>query len=472
MEGARATGRRWRRLGRPLGAALALAALGGGGWRALRPAPPPTTASAPCLDGVLLAGAPARAGEAPAAFVARREAEILAARVVARDGDEVVVAATLGALGGALAARDAVEQALERRTTCAGAVELPLRVELPVEALAEQLAAHKDEGDERPRAARLSLGPDGSRTVRPDAPGRSLDVHALAAAVERAANERLRRGEAPAELAVTLPWVELRASATAERVAGVDASAVLARYETVFGAAGGQAGRGQNIARAAAGIDGVVLFPGEVVSFNENVGPRSLENGFAVAAEIYKGEMRQGIGGGTCQVAGTLHAAAVYGGLDVVQRANHSRPSGYIGLGLDATVVYPEVDLRLRNPFDFPVVIRARPELIGGFGKLVVELLGASKVADVKLVTETLGRAAFKRKIQEIHGLPEGEFRLKQRGIRGVTVKKTRSVRLAGGAERVEVTVDVYPPTQEIYLVPKGMDPSLLPPPPEPDAAG
>ena len=69
--------------------------------------------------------------------------------------------------------------------------------------------------------------------------------------------------------------------------------------------------------------------------------------------------MVEGTGGGTCQVASTLHAIAFFGGLDIVQRLPHSRPSGYIPAGLDATVVYPVVDLKLRNPFTFPVVVHA-----------------------------------------------------------------------------------------------------------------
>ena len=91
---------------------------------------------------------------------------------------------------------------------------------------------------------------------------------------------------------------------------------VVSRFETRFGYVGGQQNRGGNILRAASQVDGLVLMPGQIVSFNEHVGPRSKENGFFPAPEIYKGEMREGIGGGTCQVAGTLHAAAFFGGLN------------------------------------------------------------------------------------------------------------------------------------------------------------
>jgi vancomycin resistance protein YoaR len=244
----------------------------------------------------------------------------------------------------------------------------------------------------------------------------------------------------------------------------IGTSTVVAHYETRFGFLGGQAGRAQNIARAAAQIDGVVLMPGDLLSFNEVVGPRTAENGFATAPEIYKGELRDGIGGGTCQVSGTLHAAALFGGVDIVQRSNHSRPSGYIGLGLDATVVYPDVDLRLKNPYDFALVVHATVDR----GVLRIELRGRERPAEVRLSTETIGFAAFKRKVEEATWLDAGDVKLKQRGIRGISIRKTRRIQRHAGAatrERVEVTTDVYPPTAEIYIVAPGADlEAVLPP--------
>jgi vancomycin resistance protein YoaR len=338
---------------------------------------------------------------------------------------------------------------------------VPLRVRVPVERTAELLARFKDEHDTAPRSARLDVE---RRIATPHALGRYVDVYATAEALERAAN-------APSEGdAVVVASLAPPPRATSEAVLAIRTDRVLARYETRFGTVGKQAGRARNVARAAAGMDGVVLMPGEVVSFNENVGPRVEDNGFTLAPEIYKGEMREGVGGGTCQVAGTLHAAAFFGGLEIVERASHSRPSGYIPMGLDATVVYPYVDLKLRNPFEFPVVVRARV----GDGVLAFELVGRDRPAEVELATEVLGTAAYKRKVEETARVAPGSFRLKQKGIRGTTLRKIRRLKLREGSERVETSVDVYPPTFEIYEIAPGDDPAaVLPPPPEdPKAAG
>jgi vancomycin resistance protein YoaR len=381
--------------------------------------------------------------------------ETLVEATVAELGGSVDVAAlaraaeTVGRRGDVFARLDDV---LEARR---GAVDLPVRVELPAEPLAARLAHEKDERDAPPVAARLDVA---HHTATAHAAGSYLDVYGAASAVEEAVDRRAP--DAP----IAIPSFAMAPRASSEVVAAIDTSSVVSRFETRFGYVGDQVGRAQNVNRAAAQMDGVVLMPGEVVSFNANVGPRSLENGFAVAPEIYKGELRPGVGGGTCQVAGTLHAAAFLAGIGIVERYNHSRPSGYIRMGLDATVVYPTVDLKLQNPYDFPIVLHASIDK----GALSFELLGAKKPATVSFATETVGTASYKRKVEEVAGMTEGQVKLKQRGIRGYSIKKTRVIHLADGHDKVEVTTDTYPPTFEIYQVPPGTDvETVLPPLPD-----
>jgi vancomycin resistance protein YoaR len=389
-------------------------------------------------------------------------------RIVLTWGGERVLETTVGELGGETSleataaslhaiARDGdlfarVDEALEARH---GHVNATLSLRVPADVLAAKLERIKDERDALPVAAKLKLP---SHEVTPHVDGRYLDVLGAAAAIERAAMSGVTEIEAP-----TFAYAP---KASAETVARIDTTQVVSRYETHFGFVGGQANRGQNVTRAASQMDGVVLLPGEVVSFNANVGPRSIDNGFATAPEIFKGELREGVGGGTCQVAGTLHAAAFFGGVRIVERANHSRPSGYIGLGLDATVVYPTTDLKLENTYDFPIVIHASIDK----GTLVFELRGKEQPATVTLALETVGRRDFDRKVEEVAGLSEGQFKLKQRGIRGVSVKKIRTIRLQNGTARTEVTTDTYPPTFEIWQVGPNTKPDDVLPPLSPPA--
>jgi vancomycin resistance protein YoaR len=418
-------------------------------------------------EGLRVGGEAVLAGQSAEAVAEDRGARALARKVTFRWGDKVALTASLAELGGevdtAMLARraeeiahegDLVDSLLDALAARAGRVDLRVPVTIGAEQLADKLERFKEENDAPPVDARLMA--DHSATQH--APGKYVDVYAAMSALDRALLDQ-RQGD----LTVELPAFALEPRASKQVVETIDVGQVVSRFETKFGYVGGQANRAGNIKRAASQVDGVVLMPGEIVSFNEHVGPRSTENGFFPAPEIYKGEMREGIGGGTCQVSGTLHAAAFFGGLEIVERSPHSRPSGYIRMGLDATVVYPTTDLKLRNPYDFPVVIRA----IIDKGTLVFELHGRAKPVSVNYSTAEVATAPFKRKIEEASWFPEGKVVLKQKGITGHTIKKTRVMRFASGTERVEVTTDVYPATFEIYQVAPGTDPASLPPPPE-----
>jgi vancomycin resistance protein YoaR len=190
-----------------------------------------------------------------------------------------------------------------------------------------------------------------------------------------------------------------------------------------------------------------VLAPGELVSFNDIVGARTEDNGFRPAPEIYKGEMIKGIGGGTCQVSSTLHAAAFSAGFDVVERYPHSRPSGYIGLGLDSTVSWPTLDLKLRNPWPCQIVVHTLVER----GKLRIELLGREKPATVTLQRDTLAVIGFKRKVTESNWLEPGKVVQKQKGIRGYRIRKTRIIALGDGLA-VSASIDRARPHEHLVV--------------------
>src|SRR4030095_4865276 len=86
------------------------------------------------------------------------------------------------------------------------------------------------------------------------------------------------------------------AKITAADLVDIDVHKMLSSFETHF--AVWKTGRSQNIALAVKFLNGLVLRPGETVSFNERVGPRKLERGFQWAPEIVGDELTTGIGGG------------------------------------------------------------------------------------------------------------------------------------------------------------------------------
>lgn len=401
----------------------------------------------------------------PSAWVKERADSLLARRVKLRlanvpefegeasleelgvrvDVERVVTLARAVGHNGGLAER--IHEGLRARR---GEIDIPLLVDIDKDALDERLLPIREATDRAPTPARYDFD---AKAVIGHEPGHYLDSEGALAAI-------LKAVVSGADI-IELPRAELTPRVSSEYVEGIDVGQLIAKFETRFSRAGAQSSRrARNIEVAAARLDGMVLLPNELVSFNAVVGARTVENGFHKAWEIFRGEMVEGVGGGTCQVSSTLYAAAYLAGLDVPVRLPHSRPSAYITMGLDATVVYPIVDLQLRNPFDFPVVVRAR--VIEN--TLRFELLGREKLADISFGREVVSSKPFRRRVEEKPGLRDKIVR-KQHGIRGYTVKRMRRFVYRDGTERVETDLDHYPPTAEIYQVPPGLDvDSFLPP--------
>lgn len=112
-----------------------------------------------------------------------------------------------------------------------------------------------------------------------------------------------------------------------------------------------------NIQRMADIVRGAVIEPGDTFSLNGYVGERTTANGFVPAGVIYNGVFAEDVGGGVSQFATTLFNAAFFGGLDFVQYQPHSIYIDRYPFGREATVSWPTVDLKVRNPTDFPVLI-------------------------------------------------------------------------------------------------------------------
>lgn len=117
--------------------------------------------------------------------------------------------------------------------------------------------------------------------------------------------------------------------------------------------------RNENLRLACSKLDGRILQPGEVLSYNEALGKRTREAGYKPAPAYSGTELVDEVGGGICQVSSTLYLSSLFAELTVVERKNHGFPAGYIPLGLDATVNWGTTDLKLRNDYDLPVKILA-----------------------------------------------------------------------------------------------------------------
>lgn len=117
--------------------------------------------------------------------------------------------------------------------------------------------------------------------------------------------------------------------------------------------------RNGNLRKACGMLDGLVLQPGQELSYNEALGPRTKELGWLPAPAYSGTKLVDSPGGGICQVSSTLYLASVYSELTIVERRNHGYPVSYIPLGMDATVSWGFADLKIRNDSPMPVKIQA-----------------------------------------------------------------------------------------------------------------
>ncbi|MEA3338578.1 MAG: VanW family protein [Chloroflexota bacterium] len=188
--------------------------------------------------------------------------------------------------------------------------------------------------------------------------GRALDVGASVVRIvqEMAAGNRF----APLVLPSVPPCCP--DSASAEELGIV---ALVAEGESYF--IGSSSARDHNIRLAATKFDGVVVPPGETFSFNHHLGVVTAEEGYDESYITAGEQLAIGIGGGICQVSTTAFRAAFWGGYPITERWYHGQRVGYYelrggGVGMDATVYSPNVDLKFVNDRAYPLLIETEVE--------------------------------------------------------------------------------------------------------------
>lgn len=146
--------------------------------------------------------------------------------------------------------------------------------------------------------------------------------------------------------------------------------------------------RTSNLALASAAINNIVLKPGEIFSFNQVVGKRTVARGYQEASIIVDDAYENGLGGGVCQVASTLFNAVLRANLQPTERGNHTLIIPYAAAGFDAAVQWPWLDFQFKNTQDYPVKVK----MFIRDGKLLVTQILAQQKVDVGKITFTSGQ--------------------------------------------------------------------------------
>jgi vancomycin resistance protein YoaR len=132
----------------------------------------------------------------------------------------------------------------------------------------------------------------------------------------------------------------------------------------------------RNIMIACRKLNGTVLSPNSVFSFNDVVGEGSTRNGFVPGRVLYRDRVAMEPGGGLCQVSSTLYNALLMAGCIIIERHRHSQPVSYVPMGLDATIKYGKKDLRIKNPYHHALKI----EMAAGDSSIAVKVIAEQKL--------------------------------------------------------------------------------------------
>lgn len=214
---------------------------------------------------------------------------------------------------------------------------------------------------------------------------------------------------------------------------------------------GGTAYRLNNVEVAAKAMDGVILMPGDVFSYNKTLGPRTQANGYLPAPAYIGGKTVDDVGGGICQNSSTLYMAVLRANLEIVERTNHMYTVGYVPDGLDATVAYNAIDFKFRNNTEYPILVEAKVS-----GRTMIVKLHGTKTDNikVKMVTETLSTTPYKETYKPDSSVAVGKTVVDTTAYTGRKVRVFRCLYDAQGnlISRTQESVNNYRHRDKVIL--------------------
>ncbi len=204
----------------------------------------------------------------------------------------------------------------------------------------------------------------------------------------------LKKNDYSKDMVLSLNMVDVNPDVTEQTIADYGLNCLLSSFTTNYGTS--TAARAANIRTAASSLNKTLVAPGEEMSYNKVVGPRTASNGYQKATAIINNQFVPDWGGGVCQVSTTLYNAVLYADLEIVSRSSHSLPVSYVRPGLDATVSYDSVDFIFKNNTDKHVYVTANA--YGGV--LTINIYGNSAYKkSVQVVTNKSGNRVTGKKI-------------------------------------------------------------------------
>lgn len=211
-------------------------------------------------------------------------------------------------------------------------------------------------------------------SVTPSQQGQTIQTERLLSDIESGIFEGRREFEIP--LTVDRPEM------TTEQAEAMKPTEILGEYSTNYLTYDDTPGRITNLQIGSGAVDGQLIAPGEVFSFNALASQYEYESG----SVIVNGQVDEADGGGLCQVSSTLYMAANYAGLDVLERHPHFAELAYIQPGFDATVWFGALDMRFQNNTDGYILIKETVDTQSG--EVYSAIYGVPQDVEVEMTSE------------------------------------------------------------------------------------
>lgn len=249
---------------------------------------------------------------------------------------------------------------------------IPLAIDYNHTKLQDILNAIADSIYSKPEDALLNYH-DSKVTIQPEKIGYKVDLEKTWADLNAIINIHI-----PFTLEITVN--EISPKILSKDLAQIDS--LLSIYTTQFNP--NDQNRSKNISLAAKNINHILIHPGEIFSFNKNVGERLSENGYKEAPVFVEGKLILDWGGGVCQVSSTLYNAALLADMGIEERTSHFHPPPYVPLGQDAAVADNLLDFKFKNTTDFNIYITT--EVVNK--EIIVQIFGKNNptLSDIRIV--------------------------------------------------------------------------------------
>jgi len=258
----------------------------------------------------------------------------------------------------------------------------------------------------------------------------------------------------PQSLTVNLPVEVLKPNITTDSVNNYGIKELVASGTSLF--AGSIQNRVFNVGLAASRINGALIAPGEIFSFDKTVGDISSLSGYKQAYVIENGHTVLGDGGGVCQVSTTLFRAILNAGLPIIERHPHAYEVHYYTedapLGFDASVYIPTYDLKFKNDTDHYILIQSVMDAYNQ--RLTFNLYGTKDDRQVNISQPVISdqSPAPEPLYQDDPTQAKGVVQQVDFAAPGAKAVFTRTVTRGGKTILADTFVSVYRPWQAVFL--------------------